>query len=56
MKISACFVPTKENEIADSLSRFQHNRFKVLTQNLQINAEKTPVPDEIANVQEIWLY
>ena len=56
VKILVKFVPTKLNGIADSLSRFQMQRFTDLTQGMAIETDQTPIPSEIWPITDIWKF
>ena len=54
VRFFAKYVETERNEIADSLSRFQHNRFMQLTRDLDFNEKPTPVPVVLTPITKIW--
>ena len=56
VRLFAKHVSSKNNAISDSLSRFQDSRFAELTADRSMDIERTPVPNEIWNVKEFWLY
>ena len=57
VRIYGKHVFSEENGIADSLSRFQHSRFKKLTKKrgLRMTVKPTPVPEQIWPIEKIWL-
>ena len=54
VRVYAKYVSTKDNEIADSLSRLQTRRFKRLTRHMKMDKLATPVPDLIWPVAKVW--
>ena len=52
--ITAKFVPTHKNEIADSLLRFKNEKFRNLTVNRNMESEATPIPEAIWPMTKIW--
>ena len=55
LKLTAKWIDTKSNEIADSLSRFQDKKFCLLKAGMNMNSKPTQVPSEIWPPQDIWL-
>ena len=47
-------VRTEDNEIADSLSRDQMQRFKRLTEKLQVNNSPDQIPEDLWPIDKIW--
>ena len=54
VRIYARHVRSELNGIADSLSRFQLNRFMTLTANKRMDKLSTPVSDDIWPIEKIW--
>ena len=55
VKLFVKYVNMKWNEISDSLSHFQNDRFRRLTEGLHFEKFPTPVPKELYPVPEIWI-
>ena len=55
VRIYVRHVRTNQNPIADSLSHFQHQRFKGLTASKHMEENPTEVPQEIWPFDKIWL-
>ena len=57
-RVFAKHVKSKENGIADSLSRFQFDRFNKLKnkKKYKFNEKSTMVPEDIWPMQKIWMY
>ena len=56
VRIYAKHVKTKDNSIADSLSRFQQKRFEKLTKDLDFDKDPTKINDAIWPIDKIWMY
>ena len=58
VKLTAKFVRSKDNGIADSLSRFQMDHFHALTKNRNMNELPTAIPALMKNVHKLgqWDY
>ena len=54
LRVYAKFVRSKDNKIADSLSRLQFNRFHNLTKGKNFDSHSTRVPEEIWPMRKIW--
>ena len=56
-RVFAEFVPTKENYLADALSRFEMDRFwkDVDKDNLIVNRYPCPIPEELWPLDKLWL-
>ena len=52
--VFARHVVSEENEIADSLSRFQMKHFYTLTKNLEMDRYQTEIPEDIWLLTKIW--
>ena len=55
VRIYARHVSSKNNDISDSLSRFQMARFRRLTKRKNMEKSATPVPESIWPVEKIWM-
>ena len=56
VRIFAKYIPTKENSLADALSRAEPHRFwsEVKRQNLSVKFEPDEIPEHMWPVQKIW--
>ena len=54
VRVFAKHVSSQNNTIADSLLRFQMNRFHQLTTEKQMEPNPTPIPEEIWPIEKIW--
>ena len=55
VKITARHVPGVLNEISDSLSRNQPERFRALTNSSPFDRYPTAIPEELWPVEKIWI-
>ena len=55
VRLYAEYVPTKENEIADALSRFQQKRFLKLTKEKGDHKSRLCIPQELWPMSNLWL-
>ena len=57
VRVQAKFVDTKSNDIADSILRFQWERFEKLTKQKQIQMDELPmaIPQEIKDMSKLWI-
>ena len=57
VRIFAKYIPTKENSLSDSLSRYQMSRFWDLVEKKKLNMDQmaTPIPEEYWPVTKIWI-
>ena len=55
VRVYARHLKSKQNAIADSISRFQHKRFLRLTRKLKMDKFPTPIPEEIWPFDKIWI-
>ena len=55
LKITAKWVSTKANEIADSLSRLNYKKFFDITKDMCMDSHNTEVPHDIWPPMDIWL-
>ena len=55
VRVFAKYVNTKQNVVADVLSRLQFNKFQQLQELHKLEMEPTKVPDEIWPMQKVWM-
>ena len=55
VRIYARYVASKSNIVADLLSRNKMKLFNVIAKNMDLEPDRTPIPDEIWPIQKIWL-
>ena len=54
VKITAKYVNTKDNDISDSLSRLQMNRFRKLTRGRKFSETSEEIPEHLWPVEKLW--
>ena len=55
VRLFATYVETHKNEIADSLSRLQFDRFNRLTRNMRMKSSPETIPTELWPMEKLWM-